>query len=123
MSVIKPVLRIYDYNKTIEFYVNWLGFKIDWIHEFETGNTPKFIQVSLRDIVLYLSEHHGDGSPGAHITIADFEGLAEYHRQLLDKKYKYNRPGIEIPKWDPSTITVTVIDPVNNQITFTEKVK
>jgi len=123
MATVIPTLRIYDYDKTIEFYIDWLGFKIDWQHEFEPGTTPKFLQVSLRDIVLYLSEHHGDGSPGVHITIKDFEGLEGYHRQLIDKKYKYNRPGIVVPEWAPDTISVTVIDPVGNQIGFTEKMK
>ena len=123
MATVIPTLRIYDYDKTVEFYVNWLGFKIDWQHEFEVGTTPKFLQVSLRDIVLYLSEHHGDGSPGVHITIKDFAGLEIYHRQLIDKKYKYNRPGIVVPEWAPDTISVTVIDPVGNQLGFTETVK
>ena len=123
MAKVIPTLRIYDYDKTIEFYINWLGFKIDWQHEFEPGTTPKFLQVSLRDIVLYLSEHHGDGSPGVHITIRDFEALGTYHKNLINKKYKYNRPGIEVPEWAHDTISVTVIDPVGNQITFTEKVR
>jgi catechol 2,3-dioxygenase-like lactoylglutathione lyase family enzyme len=122
MSTIIPTLRIFDYDKTIEFYVDWLGFKIDWTHTFEPG-MPKFMQVSLRDVVLYLSEHHGDGSPGVHITIDGFEGLKEYHEQLIAKNYKYNRPGLDVPFWDENTITVTVIDPVGNTITFTEKVK
>jgi catechol 2,3-dioxygenase-like lactoylglutathione lyase family enzyme len=122
MSIVIPILRIYDYDKTIEFYVNWLGFKIDWQHEFEPGTTPKFMQASLRGIRLYLSEHHGDGSPNTHINIEGFEGLREYHKMLIAKKYKYNRPGIRIPEWDPATISVTVIDPVGNQLTFTEKV-
>lgn len=34
-----PVLRIFDYKKAIEFYVDWLEFKIDWEHTFEE-NTP-----------------------------------------------------------------------------------
>lgn len=122
MSTIKPVLRIFDYDKTIEFYVDWLGFNIDWTHTFEPG-APKFMQASLRDVVLFLSEHHGDGSPGVHLTIDDFKGLADYHAQLIAKKYKYNGPGLEIPFWDENSITVTVIDPVGNQLTFTEKVK
>jgi len=122
MSIVKPTLRIYDYDKTIEFYVDWLGFRVDWIHAFEPG-TPRFMQVSLRDVMLHLSEHHGDGSPGVHITIDEFKGLKEYHAQLIAKKYKYNRPGLEVPFWDEGTITVTVIDPVGNRITFTEKVK
>jgi len=122
MSIVKPTLRIYDYDKTIEFYVDWLGFRVDWIHTFEPG-MPRFMQVSLRDVMLHLSEHHGDGSPGVHITIDEFKGLKEYHAQLIAKKYKYNRPGLEVPFWDEGTITVTVIDPVGNRITFTEKVK
>jgi catechol 2,3-dioxygenase-like lactoylglutathione lyase family enzyme len=34
-----PILRIFDYQKTIEFYVDWLGFEIVWEHRFEE-NTP-----------------------------------------------------------------------------------
>ena len=121
MATIKPILRLFDYDKTIEFYVDWLGFKIDWTHKFEPG-MPRFMQASLRDeVILNLSEHHGDGSPGVHITIADFKGLRAYHQQLIAKKYKYNRPGLEIAFWDPAVITVTVIDPVGNQLTFTER--
>ena len=123
MSTIKPILRIYSYDKTIEFYVDWLGFKIDWMHEFEPGTTPRFLQITLRDVAFFLSEHHGDGSPGVHINIEDFEGLEVYHKILTDKKYKYNRPGLEKPEWDPGTITLTVIDPVGNQLTFMEKIK
>jgi catechol 2,3-dioxygenase-like lactoylglutathione lyase family enzyme len=123
MSVVKPILRIFDYTKTVEFYVDWLGFKIDWEHEFEPGTTPKFMQVTLQDVVLFLSEHHGDGSPGVHIHIEDFKGLKAYHKLLIGKKYKYNRPGLEIPFWDENSITMTVIDPVGNQLTFIEAVK
>ncbi len=122
MSVIKPVLRIFDYDKTIEFYVDWLGFKIDWTHVFEP-DTPRFMQLSLKDVMLFLSEHHGDSSPGVHIHIMDFEGLEEYHRQITAKKYKYNRPGLEVPFWDENAITMAVIDPFGNKLTFTEKVK
>ncbi len=122
MSKIKPILRIFDYDKTIEFFVDWLGFNIDWTHEFNPG-APKFMQVSLRDVVFHLSEHHGDGSPGVHIMVEGFEGLKAYHQQLIDKKYKYNGPGLEVPFWNENAITMTVIDPVGNQLTFTEVVK
>ena len=73
MSTVKPILRIFDYDKTLEFYINWLGFKIDWEHVFEPG-APRYIQVTFRDISFHLSEHHGDSSPGAHIFIEDFTG-------------------------------------------------
>ena len=123
MSVIKPIFRIFDYDKAIEFYVGWLGFNIDWEHEFEPGTTPKYLQISLRDIIIHLSEHHGDGSPGSHINIDDFENLADYNRLLKDKKYKYGRPGLEVPEWNEKTINMTVHDPFGNRITFGEIVK
>jgi len=122
MSQVIPILRIFDYDKAIEFYIDWLGFKIDFTHVFEPG-APKFLQVSLKDVVFYLSEHHGDGSPGVHINVEGFDGLKAYHEELINKKYKYNRPGLEVPFWDKNAITMTVIDPVGNQITFTEVIK
>lgn len=27
-----PILRIFDYQKAIEFYIDWLGFEIVWEH-------------------------------------------------------------------------------------------
>jgi len=122
MSVIKPIFRIFDYDKAVEFYVNWLGFKIDWEHEFEPG-TPKYMQISLRDIIIHLSEHHGDGTPGSHIHIDEFKNLADYNRLLNDKKYKYGRPGLEVPFWNENAVTTTVHDPFGNRIMFSEVVK
>lgn len=38
-------------------------FRVDWEHRFEPG-FPLYLQVSRDGLVLHLSEHHGDGSPG-----------------------------------------------------------
>lgn len=112
-----PILRMFDYAKAVEFYVDWLGFKIDWEHQFE-ANTPIYMQISLGGIELHLSEHHGDCSPGAHIHI-DCTGLKEFHKLLIDKNYKYNRPGLE--KTFYGTWCVTVNDPFFNKISFNEE--
>lgn len=121
MPIVKPIFRIFDYNKTVEFYVNWLGFKIDWQHTF-SDNAPIYMQVSLGDIIMHLSEHHGDGTPGSRVFIEDFKGLKEYHKNLIDKNYKYNRPGLEKAFWDENTLTMDVVDPFNNQLLFTERI-
>ena len=123
MATVKPIFRIFDYDKAVEFYVEWLGFTIDWEHEFEPGSTPKYVQISLRDIILHLSEHHGDASPGSHINIDDFENLTAYNRELNDKKYKYGRPGLEVPPWNEKAIIMTVHDPFGNRITFGEIIR
>lgn len=113
-----PVLRIFDYNKAIEFYIDWLGFKIVWEHRFEE-NAPIYMEVEKDGITLHLSEHHGDGSPNTHVFIW-CEGVREYHKELIDKKYKYNRPGIEETFY--GALAFTANDPFNNKITFNEKI-
>ena len=112
-----PILRIFDYDKAIEFYVNWLGFKIDWEYPLEK-NSPVYIQVSLNSLELHLSEHHGDSAPGAHVYV-DCVGLKEFHKEITAKNYKYNRPGLE--ETFHGTWAVTVNDPFFNQITFNEE--
>lgn len=67
----------------MEFYVDWLGFTIDWEHKYE-NDLPVYMQVSKEGIVLHLTEHHGDCSPGARVHI-EYKGLKEFHKELLDK--------------------------------------
>lgn len=112
-----PVLRIFDYQKALEFYVDWLGFEIAWEHRFEE-NMPAYIEVKKENIIIHLTEHHGDASPGSSIFIWG-EGVAEYHKELIDKNYKYNRPGLEKTFYD--AVSFTVNDPFGNKIIFNEK--
>ena len=114
-----PILRIFDYKKAIEFYVDWLGFTIEWEHVFEEG-MPIYMQVSRDGISLHLSEHHGDTTPGTRIYI-ECIGLKEYHRELNDKKYKNNKPGLE--KAFYGAWCMEVIDPFGNRLTFNEAIE
>ncbi len=113
-----PILRIFDADKAREFYIEWLGFKLDWDHVFESG-MPIYMQVSREGISLHLSEHHGDCSPGARVYIT-CTGLKDFHQQLIGKKYKYNKPGIE--KTFHNTWCMEVIDPFGNRLTFNENI-
>ena len=117
MAIIKPVLRIFDYQKAMEFYRDWLGFKVDWEHTFEE-NMPVYMQISREDLYLHLSEHYGDGTPGSGVFIDDFKGLKTYHQQLTDKKYKYYRPGLEKAFWGENLLYMVVQDPFGNKLTF-----
>jgi len=113
-----PVFRIFDVAKAKEFYVDFLGFSVDWEHKFEEV-APLYIQVSRAGCVLHLSEHYGDACPGSTITVR-MTGLAEYHRELSEKKYGYFRPGIERMSWNVDQMAV--IDPFGNRIRFDEEV-
>jgi ribosomal-protein-alanine N-acetyltransferase len=64
MSSIRPVLRIFDITKALEFYADWMGFTVDWEHR-SGDNSPVYMQVSMDDIVFHLTEHYGDACPGA----------------------------------------------------------
>lgn len=54
-----PILRIFDEGKAKEFYVDFLGFKVDWKYCSEEA-LPLYMQISKDDCILHLSEHHGD---------------------------------------------------------------
>jgi catechol 2,3-dioxygenase-like lactoylglutathione lyase family enzyme len=114
-----PILRIFDYKKTIEFYVEWLGFIIDWGHHFEE-NKPLYMQASKDGIILHLSEHHGDATPDAKIFIW-YKELKNYHKELIGKKYKYNRPGIKETFYRSWCMKVN--DPFGNKLSFNEKME
>jgi len=110
-----PVLRIFDEAKAKEFYVDWLGFTVDWEHRFEAG-LPLYMQLSKDGCRLHLSEHHGDSSPGARLRIGcdDIDGFAAW---LQGRPYKYARPGApEDMPW--GTREITLNDPFGNRLTF-----
>ncbi|SRR5579885_3475001 len=111
-----PILRIFSLEKAREFYVDFLGFKIDWEHRFEP-DLPVYMQISRDGLVLHLSEHHGDGTPGSVVYVY-VEDVAALHRELSAKHYRYNRPGLQRQEWGMTELTV--VDPFNNRITFGE---
>ncbi|OAA73896.1 glyoxalase/bleomycin resistance protein/dioxygenase [Cordyceps fumosorosea ARSEF 2679] len=126
-STVTPIFRIFDVAKADVFYVDYLGFQRDWDHRFTLDDGdgkgtqgPLYRQVSRGGLVLHLSEHHGDGSPGANVRVrVGAGGLAEYHAELAAKKYAYLRPAIEDGPV-PGSKELQVTDPFGNRITFCE---
>ena len=112
-----PIIRIFDEAKALEFYVDWLGFEVQWKHRFD-DNAPLYMEATRGDLALHLSEHHGDASPGSTVFVW-MTGLDAFHRELLGKSYRYGRPGIED---GPGNFrTVQVHDPFGNRIRFSER--
>ena len=111
-----PILRIFDVGKAKEFYVGFLGLTVDWEHRFDDA-APLYMQLSRGDLVLHLSEHHGDACPGSTVFVR-MTGLGEYHREITSKGYGYMRPGIETAPWNARIMEVT--DPFGNRLRFNE---
>jgi catechol 2,3-dioxygenase-like lactoylglutathione lyase family enzyme len=116
-SKVVPSLRMFDAAKAREFYLDFLGFTVDFEHRFEP-DLPLFMQVSMDGAILHLTEHHGDCSPGARIRI-EMTGLAGYQAKLMSKRYGYARPGLIEEPWGATTMTVT--DPFFNHLVFSER--
>ncbi len=111
-----PIFRIFSKEKAVEFYVDFLGFTIDWEHKF-VPDAPVCIQIHYGDLILHLDEHHGDSGPGSHIYV-QMTGLDEYHQTLNAKKYGNLRLSIEPMPWGSNVMEV--IDPFGNRIRFGE---
>lgn len=112
-----PILRSFDEAKAREFYCDFLGFTVDWEHRFEPG-LPLFMQMSLGTIRIFVSEHHGDATPGSHICFS-VKGLRGYHAAIMAKGYPNARPGIE--PHHSGGIQVVIPDPFGNRIEFFEE--
>lgn len=111
-----PLLRIFDIAKARDFYVGFLGFTVDWEHRFD-ATAPIYIQVSLGDCVLHLTEHYGDCCPGATVFVRVVD-LEEYHEELGAKNHPYARPDLEMAPWNARLMQVT--DPFGNRLRFNE---
>jgi len=116
---VTPILRIFDEAKAREFYVDFLGFEVDWQHRFG-DNFPLYLQVSRGGCILHLSEHHGDCSPGAAVRI-ETTAIDELHGDLLARDYKYAKPHVEEASWGDRLLSV--LDPFGNRLTFFEAKK
>ena len=114
-----PIFRIFDVAKAKDFYVDFLGFRVDWEHRFDE-TAPLYMQISRDGLVLHLSEHHGDACPGS-TALVQSTGLEAYHREITAKGYRFMRPGIEVAPWNARVMEV--IDPFGNRLRFNEPVE
>ncbi len=109
-----PILRIFDEEKALEFYVGFLGFTVNWDHRLE-DNFPLYMEVARDGCTLHLSEHHGDCCPGGAVRI-ETVGIEDYQEQLSKSGYKYAKPGLEEMPWDTKEMTIN--GPFGNRLVF-----
>ena len=105
---------MFDEAKAREFYLEFLGFTVKFEHRF-APDLPLYMGLVRDGCELHLSEHHGDGSPGANIRIA-LDDIDALHAELNGKRYKNARPHIEAKPW--GTREMYMFDPFGNRITF-----
>jgi uncharacterized glyoxalase superfamily protein PhnB len=111
-----PIIRIFDETKAKEFYLDFLGMTLDWEHRFG-ANFPVYMQVSRDSLVLHLSEHSGDCTPGSKVFV-NTDKLDSLYNEIASRDYKYNRPEISIAPWGDRIFEV--VDPFSNRILFND---
>ena len=115
---VTPVLRMFDVDKAREFYIDYLGCTVVFEHRFGE-NFPLYLGLSIGGCSLHLSEHHGDGSPGANIRIG-CDDLKAYWHALNSKEYAYAKPG-EPGETPWRSVEMTITDPFGNRLTFVQE--
>ena len=111
-----PVLRVFDATLAKRCYVDWLGFRVDW--EVQAGpEGPRYLQVSRGPVVLHLTEHWGDCSPGAKVFI-NTDDVEALQRELASRPNPNMRPGVEVAPWNAKVMDV--LDPFGNHLCFNQ---
>ncbi len=110
-----PILRMFDEAKAREFYLDFLGFSVEFEHRFE-ADLPLYLGIIRDGLRLHLSEHHGDCSPGSTVFIP-IQNIQMLRDELLAKRYGYGRPDIVEQGWGK---VLEVHDPFGNRIRFCE---
>ena len=83
-------------------------------HRFD-DNAPLYLGLRLGACELHLSEHFGDGSPGAAIRV-EVDDLDGFCAALNAKAYRNARPGILEQSWGMREMPIN--DPAGNRIIF-----
>ncbi|MEO1543939.1 MAG: glyoxalase superfamily protein [Pseudomonadota bacterium] len=116
MGPIIPILRSFIEAEMRAFYIDYLGFRVDWEHRFEPG-LPLYCQLSRGHAILHLSEHHGDCTPGSAVRIW-VEDVDAYHHEITQRPHARLNPGIEDQPW--GTREMTINDPAGNRVIFVQ---
>ncbi|MCB9765244.1 MAG: VOC family protein [Alphaproteobacteria bacterium] len=69
-----PIFTVQDATASARFYVEVLGFTLDWEHRFAEG-WPLYVQVSRDGLSLHLSEHGADKAQTSdlYVSVADVD--------------------------------------------------
>jgi ribosomal-protein-alanine N-acetyltransferase len=116
LGPVRPILRMYDVAATRRFYVEYLGCAVDW--EDGAGTGPVYMQVSRSGLVLHLSSHFDDGTPGTAVLV-EVDDVEALHVELHRRGYPFLNPGIEPGPADGRELQL--IDPASNRLRFYER--
>jgi catechol 2,3-dioxygenase-like lactoylglutathione lyase family enzyme len=107
-----PVVGISSPDRAKRFYVDFLGFVIDWGWR-EGDDQPMYAQISRSGVSMHLSEHH---APGTELLIR-MTGLDALHAELASATHGY---ALAVRHTPDDRREVHVTDPFGNKLRFSE---
>ncbi len=113
-----PVLRMLNEEETRKFYVDFLGYQIDWEHRFrDSHDSPLYMQIHLGDSVLHLNGHADSESPVAEVRIP-VKGLDAFCDYLKEKCQREEKPEVVDPRYSGENQDMNLYDPSGNLLVF-----
>jgi len=111
-----PVLRMLDEAKAKAYYLDYLGFQVDWEGR-QSLTSPVYMQIRLGDALLHLDGHAGPGTAVSQVVI-EVAGLQQYCDYLIAKKADYPKPWPVDPRFQGRNTDLNLEDPSGNGLIF-----
>jgi hypothetical protein len=111
-----PVLRMFDEVQAREFYIDYLGFGVDWECQF-TPTAPLYMQISFGSAYIHLNGHAKEDEPIGQVNIPVL-GLENYCAYLIAKGADYPKPYVEDPRYVGRNTDMNIDDPFGNYLVF-----
>lgn len=115
--MVTPVFQVADYAQALAFYIDWLGFSIDW--EDRPASGGHYIQISRGDLILHLTTYPNVSCAGAR-ALVEFSGLLAFHYLLLQKESVFSVPPLQKTTWNNKVLQLELFDPAGNCVVLTE---
>ena len=104
-----PTLRILDYQKAMAFYIEFLGFTIDWEHRFGLTE-PVYMQIAKNGLTIHLSENKRFQT--GVIVFVESKGIVAFHKELSTRNSADLIPEVVKTNWQ--TLQMEIKDPFDN---------
>ncbi len=113
-----PVIRMLDEKKSKAFYIDYLGYKVDWEHRFnDDSQSPLYMQIHLGASFLHLNGHAEQDAPVCEVRIPVKE-LEAFHWHLCSKNTEFTTPDIDDPRYEERKTDLNLYDPSGNHLVF-----
>lgn len=113
-----PVIRMLDEATAKEFYLDYLGFEVDWEHrDGDSPDSPLYMQIHKGEAVLHLNGHAESDSPVCEVRIP-VQGLGQYCEFLRAKETGHEKPDVVDPRYEGRNADMNIIDPSGNHLVF-----